>query len=126
MTKTKTNLNHLNVAVSDPDQTAQFFANYFGFRRVQADNPDTLVVLLGDDGFALALSHFDKSKAPIYPSGFHFGFNQDTKDQVDDIYQRLFAAGYAKSPPREFHGSWTFYFNAPGNVMVEVQCFLGH
>jgi len=117
-------LNHLNVIVPDPKQTSQFFVDYFGFRRANSNGLDTIAVLFGEDGFVLALSNFDKTNVPVYPPGFHFGFIQDTQEQVDSLYERLHAAGFATETPRSFHGSWTFYFNAPGDVSVEVQCLL--
>lgn len=117
-------LNHLNLAVPDPRQTSQFFVDYFGFQRANTNGLDTIAVLFGEDGFVFALSNFDKKSAPVYPAGFHFGFIQESREQVDSIYERLHAAGFASSAPRAIHGSWTFYFNAPGDILVEVQYLL--
>ena len=55
-----------------------------------------------------------------YPASFHVGFIQETEVRVDEIHQRLKAAGFDVPPPRRFHGSWTFFFRAPGGFTVEV------
>jgi hypothetical protein len=39
---------------------------------------------------------------------------------VDEIYENLKSGGFDASPPREFHGAWTFYLRAPGGFLVEV------
>jgi lactoylglutathione lyase len=114
-------LNHLNLCVPDPRQTSQFFVDYFGFRRGNTNGLDTIAVIFGEDDFVLALSNFDKKAAPVYPNGFHFGFIQESREQVDSMYARLHEAGFAAEAPRSLHGSWTFYFNAPGDILVEVQ-----
>lgn len=114
-------LNHLNVCVSDPKATSQFFVDHFGFQRTNTNGLDTLAVLSGEDGFVLICTNFDKKNVPVYPNGFHFGFIQENCGQVDSIYERLHAAGFAHEPPRALHGSWTFYFKAPGDILVEVQ-----
>jgi len=114
-------LNHLNLCVPNPKQASQFFVDYFGFQRANTNGLDTIVVLFGEDGFVLALSNFDKKSVPVYPNGFHFGFIQETREQVDNLYEHLHAAGFASEAPRSLHGSWTFYFNAPGDILVEVQ-----
>ena len=53
-------LNHLNLSVPNVSETREFFETYFGFRCVVNRGRDTLAVLVGDDGFVLALSNFDK------------------------------------------------------------------
>lgn len=117
-------LNHLNVCVSDSRATSQFFVDYFGFQRANTQGLDTLAVLYGEDGFVLILSNFDKQNTPVYPNGFHFGFIRESRDEVDAMYTRLQAAGFASEAPRAVHGSWTFYFQAPGDILVEVQAVL--
>jgi catechol-2,3-dioxygenase len=57
-----------------------------------------------------------------YPGTFHIGFGQDTPEKVDEINRRLRADGYDVEAPSRQHGSWTFYFKAPGGFTVEVLC----
>ncbi len=57
-----------------------------------------------------------------YPRGFHIGFIQQSEEQVNAINERLRADGYDVPPPAKLHGSWTFYFAAPGGFTIEVLC----
>ena len=52
---------------------------------------------------------------------FFFGFIRESRDEVDAMYVRLQEAGFASEAPRAVHGSWSFYFKAPGDILVEVQ-----
>jgi catechol 2,3-dioxygenase-like lactoylglutathione lyase family enzyme len=113
-------LNHLNLPVSDVFQTRQLFETYFGFRCVFERGRDVLAVLIDGSGFVLALSNFDKAAKVEYPGAFHIGFMQQSREQVDEIYQRLKSDGFDVKTPKEFHGAWTFYFHAPGGFLVEV------
>jgi lactoylglutathione lyase len=113
-------LNHVNLTVPDVPQTREFFETYFGFRCVANRGRDTLAVLVGDDGFVLTLNNFDKATTVEYPGAFHIGFMQDSRERVDEMYERLKSGGFTAEPPREFHGAWTFYLSAPGGFLVEV------
>jgi lactoylglutathione lyase len=55
-----------------------------------------------------------------YPASFHIGFIQESKDRVNEINKRLKDDGYDVPPPSIQHGSWTFYFQAPGGFTIEV------
>ena len=81
---------------------------------------DCLAVLIDDTGFVLTLNNFDKEAKVEYPGDFHIGFMQESREQVDEIYERMKVAGFDAAPPREFHGAWTFYLQAPGGFLVEV------
>jgi len=113
-------LNHLNLTVPDVSQTRAFFERYFGFRCVAGRESDALVVLVDESGFVLTLNNFARAAEVVYPGAFHVGFRQDSREQVDALYQRLKADGFDMKPPHEFHGGWTFYFRAPGGFLVEV------
>jgi catechol 2,3-dioxygenase-like lactoylglutathione lyase family enzyme len=113
-------LNHLNLTVPDIPQTRTFFETYFSFRCVAGGQSDALVVLVDESGFVLTLNNFTKAAEVVYPGAFHVGFRQDSREQVDAIYQRLKADGFDIKPPHEFHGGWTFYLRAPGGFLVEV------
>jgi len=113
-------LNHLNLTVPDVRRTREFFETYFGFRCVAERGRDALAVLTDDSGFISSLNKFDKAAKVEYPGAFHIGFMQESRERVDEIYQRLTSGGCDAEPPREFHGAWTFYFRAPGGFLVEV------
>jgi lactoylglutathione lyase len=113
-------LNHLNLTVPDVPRTREFFESYFGFRPVFQRGDNTLAVLVDGSGFVLSLNNFSKAGTVNYPSGFHIGFLQDSREAVDDVHRRLKAGGFDPRTPKEFHGAWTFYFDAPGGFVVEV------
>jgi catechol 2,3-dioxygenase-like lactoylglutathione lyase family enzyme len=114
-------LNHLNLTVPNVPQTRAFFETFFGFRRLPgAPQSDTFVVLVDESGFVLSLNNFNEAEEVAYPGAFHVGFRQDSREQVDAIYERLKAGGFEMKPPHEFHGGWTIYFRAPGGFLVEV------
>jgi catechol 2,3-dioxygenase-like lactoylglutathione lyase family enzyme len=111
-------LNHLNLTVPDVDQSRRFFETYFGLRCLM--DRGNIAVLMDESGFVFTLSNFDKATEVHYPGAFHVGFMQDSRERVDEIYARLKTDGFDVKTPKEFHGAWTFYFNAPGGFLVEV------
>lgn len=123
-------LNHLNLTVTSPEETSAFLAKYFGLR--QRGGNQGMQLLNDDHGMVLTLFKArasDRAAAagddgsPVqvrYPSTFHIGFLQESRERVDQIHQRLRADGVAVDPPGPQHGSWGFYFTAPGGFMVEV------
>lgn len=113
-------LNHVNLTVPDVARTREFFETHFGLRCVADKGRDALAVLIDETGFILTLNNFEKAPEVEYPGAFHVGFMQDSREKVDEIHQRLTAAGVDVEPAREFHGAWTFYFRAPGGILVEV------
>ena len=104
-------LNHLDLTVPNVAQSRAFFETYFGLRCIVSVSRgnDDLVVLTDEAGFALTLNNFDKTQVE-YPGGFHIGFMQDSRESVDEIYERLKSDGFDVESPREFHGAWTFFF----------------
>ena len=139
-------LNHLNLTVANPTETSAFLAKYFGLQPrggnlgIQLLNDDrgmvlTLIKARPEDrvdrgprpsGFAAgALRAEGAADTPAagqvkYPSSFHIGFIQPSHERVNEINRRLRDDGFAVDPPAHLHGSWTFYFTAPGGFTIEV------
>lgn len=135
-------LNHLNLTVPDPTETSAFLAKYFDLRPrggnmgIQMLNDDSGMVLtlikarredlkepevVRPDGLTGgALRAGGKPPAVKYPSSFHIGFIQPTHERVNEINERLRNDGFQVDAPSHQHGSWTFYFTAPGGFTVEV------
>ena len=114
-------LNHLNLTVTDAAETAAFLEKYFGLRQMPGAEPKkTFAILLDDNGLALTLIRADRSAEVTYPPTFHIGFAQESEARVNEINQRLKKDGYDVPPPARLHGSWTFYFTAPGGFTIEV------
>lgn len=117
-------LNHLNLTVTDAAEAAAFLEKYFGLRPFDGAPPATATMAFLQDDRGMILSMFrGKRDVPVeYPGFFHIGFVQERTDQVDEINQRLRADGYDVPLPERQHGSWTFYFIAPGGFRIEVLC----
>ncbi len=113
-------LNHLNLTVPDVRQTREFFETYFDFRCVVERGANPSRCWSTKRGSALTLNNFDKATTVEYPGAFHIGFGQDSRQRVDEMYERIKAAGFEPGEPKQFHGAWTFYFQAPGGFLVEV------
>ena len=131
-------LNHLNLTVVSPDETSAFLAKYFDLR--PGGGNSGMQMLSDDKGMVLTLikaraedhdqgpgarDQGSGSQAQLparvrYPSSFHIGFIQPTRERVNEINARLAADGYHVPPPSIQHGSWTFYFTAPGGFTIEV------
>ena len=111
-------LNHINLTVTNSIETQHFLAKYFGMKPMGKAN-ERMAFLTDDSG--LILSMFTAPEVR-YPDTFHIGFGQDTPEKVDEIYRRLKADGYEVDAPSPMHGSWTFYFRAPGGFTIEVLC----
>lgn len=114
-------LNHLNLTVSDVPSAHAFLETHFGLEPAfDATQSDTIAVLKDDNGLLLTLMNLQNEDEVSYPGMFHVGFVQDSRAEVDGIYQRLSDAGFKAKPAHEFHGAYTFYVKAPGGFTVEV------
>ena len=123
-------LNHLNLTVPDPSETSAFLAKYFDLRPrggnmgIQMLNDDSGMVLTlikaRREDLAEGGKPAEGRTAVRYPSSFHIGFIQPTHERVNEINERLRNDGFQVDPPSHQHGSWTFYFTAPGGFTVEV------
>ena len=113
-------LNHINLTVTDVPATQAFLQTYFGLRSTSANR--NLAVLVDDGGLILTLTSMKLGGETEvrYPANFHIGFAQGSSAQVDEIHRRLAADGYTPPLPSSQHGSWTFYFDAPGGFTIEV------
>jgi catechol 2,3-dioxygenase-like lactoylglutathione lyase family enzyme len=114
------NLNHLNLTVPDVQETYQFLATYFGMEGKGGNN--NIAFLTDESGFILTLTSMKigGETEVRYPATFHIGFGQPNEEAVNAINRRLKEAGYDVPAPSRQHGSWTFYFRAPGGFTIEV------
>ena len=120
-------LNHLNLTVSNVRSAQAFLKTHFGFEPAFGSTQDDPVAVLTDDsGLLLSLMNPQNQDEVSYPGMFHIGFMQDSRAEVDAVYQRLSDAGFKAKPAHEFHGSYTFYVKAPGGFTVEVLSWAGN
>jgi len=114
-------LNHINLSVTDPELAQAFLAKYFGLAISGKPNKQ-MCFLTDENGIVLSLANMalGSENEVRYPATFHIGFIQPTKEDVDRICQRLVEDGFNVPKPSRQHGSWTFYFEAPGGFTIEV------
>jgi lactoylglutathione lyase len=114
-------LNHLNLTVDDPPQSQAFLAKYFGLKPMGKGGAK-MAFLSDDNGMVLSLTSMTLSgeSSVRYPTTFHIGFIQESEERVNELNRQLTADGFAVPPPSRQHGSWTFYFTAPGGFTIEV------
>jgi len=115
-------LNHLNLTVSNVLETHRFLQKHFGLKGLGGEPSEAMGFLSDDNGLVLSLFRAAKGTEVKYPPGFHVGFVQENEARVDQINQRLREDGFKVPRPARLHGSWTFYFQAPGGFTVEVLC----
>ena len=115
-------LNHLNLTVTDVAEAHAFLQKYFELR--DAGGNDHIAFLQDENGLLLSLTSMKlgKETAVKYPVTFHIGFIQESEQRVDEINGRLKEDGFEVPAPSRQHGSWTFYFLAPGGFTIEVLC----
>lgn len=114
-------LNHLNLSVTDVNAAYQLLTTYFGLQNMAGGNA-AMRGLIDDNGSTLILMQSEHKAEVHYPRSFHIGFMQTSEAEVDAFNQRLRDAGFEVPAPRRLHGSWAFYFQAPGGFMIEVSC----
>ena len=114
-------VNHLNLTVTDPVETQEFLAKHFGLKPRGKGNQN-MALLADDNGMVLTLMNVKVGREleVKYPATFHIGFIQENEEQVNEINLRLKTDGFDVPLPSRQHGSWTFYFDAPGGFTVEV------
>jgi lactoylglutathione lyase len=113
-------LNHLNLSVTDVPEAHKFLQTYFGM--IDKGGNKNIAFLSDENGMVLSLTSMKVAQETEvkYPATFHIGFIQESEERVNEINQRLKDDGYEVPPPSRQHGSWTFYFHAPGGFLVEV------
>ena len=120
-----TQLNHINLGVSNVPELVRFFQAGFGFRIEEERGAGKFAVLLGEDGFVLILLHDKNVTDETYPALFHIGFLVDSHEAVREKHRRIAAAGFCAPEPAILQrgGGKTFGFYAkPHGIMVEVSC----
>ncbi|MFO0891535.1 MAG: VOC family protein [Isosphaeraceae bacterium] len=113
-------LNHLNLTVDDVVEAQEFLSRYFGLKSGGGNR--NIAFLTDDAGMILTLTSMKVGgeSEVRYPATFHIGFGQRSEEQVNEINRRLKEDGFAVPLPSRQHGSWTFYFLAPGGFTIEV------
>jgi lactoylglutathione lyase len=113
-------LNHLNLSVTNVPEAHKFLETYFGLRDGGVNN--NIGFLHDDNGLVLSLTSMKVGGETevSYPVTFHIGFIQVSEERVNEINRQLQEDGFNVPAPSRQHGSWTFYFQAPGGFTIEV------
>lgn len=113
-------MNHLDLPTSDLAATRAFFVDHLGFTHQQTLGADGLSILRDDSGLVLVLSRLRREGAQGYPKGFHIGFHFEDEAEVHALHARLSVVDPELQPPTVQRGALSFYFEAPGDILVEV------
>jgi catechol 2,3-dioxygenase-like lactoylglutathione lyase family enzyme len=85
-------VDHLAIAVSDPQRSRVFYEKYFGFDAGRSQEYDDGVLMLRNaEGFDLALGPV--KSVPAIPKLLHFGIRFAGAHRVYDLEQRLLSDG---------------------------------
>jgi catechol 2,3-dioxygenase-like lactoylglutathione lyase family enzyme len=119
-------LNHLDLHVPDVAATRDFFRDHLGFTEIETRGTNGLAILHDDAGLELVISRpIEKLGGGDTPTAgvntYHIGFMQPSRAQVDDLFERLRAAGAEIwTEPQAMRGGWLFYCFAPGRILIEI------
>jgi catechol 2,3-dioxygenase-like lactoylglutathione lyase family enzyme len=109
-------ITHLNIRVSDPEESAEFYCETFGMKEAFREMPRA-IFLRGRNGFLLTLA---RGKVPTRKWGMHFGF--ETKNRRDALAWKtsLKNRGVKIKHERIEESGGGFYFNDPNGYLIEI------
>ncbi len=114
------NLNHLDLQVSDVQQSVVFFER-FGLELRTSRTSPALAILGDQQGFVLVLQRC-KTGTPSYPEGFHLGFLVGDVETVLRFHERAREDGLAVSDVDRNSRGTMVYCRSPDGYAVEVSC----
>ena len=119
----KNKLRHIAIATQDPEKTAAFYKEAFGFDEVgKVDSPLANGYYLSDGYLNLAILRFHTDqigRGMDYVGLHHFGV---LAADPDDTYKRLAAAGAVQKTERPVGGMSNFEvkFTGPDGVVFDI------
>lgn len=111
-------LNHIDLPVPDVAATRDFFETWLGFTHDKTLGQSGLSILRDPAGLVLVLSRRQDEGPWPYP--FHIGFHLKTEAAVSDLHRRMTDGGVAVGEASMQRGAFSFYFTAPGDILVEI------
>jgi catechol 2,3-dioxygenase-like lactoylglutathione lyase family enzyme len=134
--KTWTGISHINFACADMDKTIAFWEN-IGFEvkfRLTLHDPERYHFFIDVGGNALISYWYWPGRELIpcrvhndfnFAGYYHLAFNVESEDDLDEMHDRLRAAGVNVSA---VHGRHIFdksiYFTDPDGIQFEFSCFV--
>jgi len=120
-----TRLEHVNVTVSNPEQTASMLCEVFGWQ-IRWAGPSAMggnTVHVGDEEAYVAVYTFDGAPAEGSRAGLTRGGLNHIGVVVDDLdaaEQRVVAAGFKPHSHADYEPGRRFYFNDADDIEFEV------
>lgn len=118
-------LEHVNVTVSNPEQTAELLCELFGWRiRWQGESlMGGHTVHVGEDDSYLALyTHSETARSDTSTYATRGGLNHIgvVVDDLDEAERRVLAAGFKTHNHADYDPGQRFYFNDQDGIEYEV------
>jgi glyoxylase I family protein len=124
-------IHHVDLAVSDTQQSIAFYLDLLGplgwaeTNRYPTYRGTEEVVYLGNDRPAFGIRPADGGAHRYYDVGIeHIAFEVDRRDEVDDAYGRCLARGakihFPPEEDRDEEGYYAFFVFDPDGIRVEV------
>ena len=114
-------LNHINLTVTNVQESSDFLVKYFGMRSMGGNKGMGFLTDEADGwGFVLTLMKATEGTQGKYPGTFHIGFFIESKKSVDELNRRLKEDGFEVPAPENTGHSYGLYVKAPGGFTVEV------
>lgn len=121
-------LEHVNVTVTDPDETAQVLCDLFGWHIRWAGLGMTTgrtVHVGSDDSYVALFSFGDPADRAQSSYATRAGLNHIgvVVDVLDAVEGRVHAAGYVPTNHADYEPGKRFYFTEENGVEIEVVCY---
>lgn len=114
-------LNHLDLQVSDVQQSVRFFESAFGLQMQSNRQSPALAILSDGEGFTLVLQR-RQNPAETYPEGFHLGFLLSDPDAVEAFHRHATGLGLDVSNVIVNNRGTLVYCRSADGYLVEVSC----
>lgn len=111
-------LRHLALVVPNLEECERFYVDIIGMRVLRRANENLVYLTLGNDNLSLGRSRKGEATGVQYLD--HFGFIVDTKEQLQEWYEFMKAAGVnmLDEPHDHSDGARSFHVTDPaGNVI---------
>jgi len=122
----KAKIRHIALATKDPEKTAAFYKEAFGFReiaRTGPDNPLAYGVFLSDGTLNLAILNFKTDqlgKGMDFTGVHHFGVLVEDGDETTEKLESLGATCFMRPTPDEKMGYFEIKFRGPDGTVFDI------
>ena len=107
-------LGHLQLAVTDPAASRDFYQRVLGMEEFFSDLPQRIFLRAGADIFTLV-----RAAAPLSGSALHFGFVMETPEEMERALGRLLDRNVPIDAEQRDQAGWSIYFRDPDGYRIE-------